>query len=114
MTDPCNRGAQSTLPRPQLTAIPDELGEYIAWYALLVRDLGWGGISKIEESSRRISDLVGMDQPAHHLLSIDENYRVIILILKKYCNYLSVWRIMQYSCYPQFLQLFYLHIHYGI
>ena len=44
MTDPRKRGDQSTIHRPHMTAIPDELGEYIAWYALLVRDLGWEGL----------------------------------------------------------------------
>ena len=41
MTAPSKRGAQATLSCPQLTAILYELGEYIAWDALLVRELGW-------------------------------------------------------------------------
>ena len=42
---------------------------------------------------------------------IDENYRVITLILKNMVNNPSVWRIMHYSRYPQFSQIFYIHIH---
>ena len=42
---------------------------------------------------------------------IDENYRVITLILKNMVIYPSVWIIMHYSRYPRFLQLFYIHIH---
>ena len=44
-------------------------------------------------------------------VAIDENYQVVTLILKNMVIYPSVWRIMHYSCYPQFLQLFYIHMH---
>ena len=45
---------------------------------------------------------------------IDENYRVTTLIFKNMVFYPSVWRIMHYSRYSQFLQIFLIHIHYGI
>ena len=41
MTDPDKRGPRDTLPRLQIMAIPDGLGEFIAQYKLLVKYLGW-------------------------------------------------------------------------
>ena len=41
--------------------------------------------------------------PPDMVLTIDVNYRVITLILEKMVIYPSVWRIMYYSHYPQFL-----------
>ena len=43
MKVPYKKGYQVTLPCPQLTAIPDEIGECIAQDALLVKNLGWEG-----------------------------------------------------------------------
>ena len=40
MTDPCKSRDRSTLPFPQLTTIPDDLGEYIARYVRLVMEMG--------------------------------------------------------------------------
>ena len=42
--------------------------------------------------------------------TIDGNYWVISLIFKNMVIYPSVWRIMHYSRYPQFLQNIYLNI----
>ena len=39
MTSPRNKGAKDTLPHPQLTEIPEQLGECISQDVLLVKDL---------------------------------------------------------------------------
>ena len=41
MKYPGKRRDQATLPRPHLTTISDELGEFIARYTRLVGDLVW-------------------------------------------------------------------------
>ena len=41
MTAPIKRRDQANLPCTQMNAIPDELGEYIARIAQMMRDLGW-------------------------------------------------------------------------
>ena len=46
-----------------------------------------------------------------YVCTIDGNYRVITLNLKTMVIYPSVWRIIHYSRYPQFLQIFYIHMH---
>ena len=43
--------------------------------------------------------------------AIDENYWVVNLIFKNMVIYPSIWRIEHYSRYPQFLQIFYIHIY---
>ena len=43
MADPHNNGAQDTLPCPQITEIPNELGKCIVQDALLARDVVWEG-----------------------------------------------------------------------
>ena len=68
MTDPCKRRAQSPLPCPQLTAIPDELGDYIARDERLVRDLGWEDFVKKRRGQVDLSDMGGLDHPDRRLL----------------------------------------------
>ena len=47
--------------------------------------------------------------PGFHLVlsSIDDNYRVITLILKNMVIYPFVWRIIDYSRYPNFMNILY-------
>ena len=46
MTNPINRGDQSTLPCSQQSTLPDELGKYVAWDANLVARLRWDNFSR--------------------------------------------------------------------
>ena len=46
MMPPLKRRDRATLPCPHLTAIPDEIGDYIARDARLARDLGREGFIK--------------------------------------------------------------------
>ena len=59
MTAPCYKGAQATLPHPQLIEIPNELGKCIDQDALLVKDLGWEGFLQERQGRGYFTDLEG-------------------------------------------------------
>ena len=69
MMDTCKRGTQATLPRPQITEIPYELGECIVWDTLLVKNLVLEGFVRESRGWGYFSYLGGLDPPARHLLS---------------------------------------------
>ena len=60
MTPPRKRTDRATLPRPKLTAIPDELVDYIASYVWLVRDLVWEDFVKKRRLWGDVFDLEGV------------------------------------------------------
>ena len=68
MMTPCKRRARANLPRPHLTAIPDEIGEYIARGVLLAKDLGWEDFFKKKRGWGEFSNLGRVDHPAFRLL----------------------------------------------
>ena len=85
MTTPCKRGPQAHLPRPQLTAIPDDLGECIAQYTMMVRELGWERFLRERRGRGDFSDLGGVDQPACRLLrQYCHRGRAVVLLDKQY------------------------------
>ena len=68
MIAPCKRRAQSTLPHPQLTTTPDNIGEYIARDARMVRDLVWEEFVKKRRGHGEFAYLGGVDHTVRHLL----------------------------------------------
>ena len=69
MMVPCKRMTRATLPRPQLTAIPDDLGEYIARNAHMVMGLLWEDFVKERRGQGEFSDLGGVDYSVCLLLN---------------------------------------------
>ena len=62
------RGGGGNLPRPHLTEIPDEIGEYFVRETLLVRDLGWDGSVRDRRGQGYFSDLIGVEHPVRRIL----------------------------------------------
>ena len=79
MIPPCNKGEQATLPHPQLTEIPDEIGKCIEQYALLVNDLGWENFFRERQGRGDFLYLGGVDHPAHRLLRHYQHRRVPVV-----------------------------------
>ena len=68
MTSPRKRSSLSTLRCPQMIAIPDKLGEYLARDVQLVRDLGWEDFVRDRIGQGHFSDLEGVNQLSRCLL----------------------------------------------
>ena len=73
MTTPLKSRPRATLPLSQMTAIPDDLSEYIVRDARMVRDLVWEDFIKKKRAGKYFSDLGGVDHQTLHPL-------------RQYCN----------------------------